>query len=367
MNKCCLAILSIFLVTVGCKKEAHGPKIDDYFLNYDIPEVPVTADYEVGAFYYTWGTFNPGITEVPTLGQYKAPAGLLDAGIMSKQIELAKQGGIDYFLFQARSWNKENGGFKEDSAIVHQFIEANTDGKLRFALNFKFNPGAYGVNTNTPLENDGTKLSQFFDDLDRWSAVLGDANYEKVDGKILLYMTNSNQLFSTDNKALFKEIRKRMADKGFDLYIVGYQERWSPPARYLFRFEGCVDAVYEQSYSSQPNNWDRQYLLGQLMDQNWKYSKKYFADNAGIDFIPNITPAYSWTINQPNSTNPEYPRTDKGALYQTLCNVAKMNASEKTRLILIDSWNNWAEDMQLEPAESYGNLYLDITKKEFKK
>jgi hypothetical protein len=44
-----------------------------------------------------------------------------------------------------------------------------------------------------------------------------------------------------------------------------------------------------------------------------------------------------------------------------------MNASSSTRLILIDSWNKWDEDMQLEPAASYGDLYLNITKQEFKK
>ena len=174
-------------------------------------------------------------------------------------------------------------------------------------------------------------------------------------------------MYSNDNPAIYQKLRERLSALGFDMYLVGYQERWSPPARYPFRFKNCVDAVYEQSYSSQINSWDRWWILPQAMDQNWEYTRKYFADSVGVDYIPNISPAYSWKINTPASVNPEYPRTDSGKMYRTLCNVAKMNASAKTRLILIDSWNNWAEDMQLEPAESYGNLYLDITKQEFKK
>ena len=39
------------LLLAGCNKE-EGPNIDDYFLNYEIPEIPVTEDYQVGIFYY---------------------------------------------------------------------------------------------------------------------------------------------------------------------------------------------------------------------------------------------------------------------------------------------------------------------------
>lgn len=38
------------LLLAACDKE-EGPSIDDYFLNYEIPEIPVTEDYQVGIFY----------------------------------------------------------------------------------------------------------------------------------------------------------------------------------------------------------------------------------------------------------------------------------------------------------------------------
>ena len=37
------------LLLAACNKE-EGPSIDDYFLNYEIPEIPVTEDYQVGIF-----------------------------------------------------------------------------------------------------------------------------------------------------------------------------------------------------------------------------------------------------------------------------------------------------------------------------
>ena len=39
------------LLLAACSKE-EGPSVDDYFLNYEIPEIPVTEDYQVGIFYY---------------------------------------------------------------------------------------------------------------------------------------------------------------------------------------------------------------------------------------------------------------------------------------------------------------------------
>lgn len=361
-------VLCFLLVSFeSCKKSDSGPSIDDYFLNYPIKEIPVTEDYTVGAFYYSFGTFNPGITEVPVVGKYSSPSGKIDPAIMSRHIDQASGGGLDYFVFQMRSFNKDHGNYVNDSVLINIFNQQNTSGKMKFAVYYNFNAGSYGISTASPLESDPIKLNQFIDDITRLSAFFKNPNYEKVNGKVLLYINNSNQLYSNDNQSIYKALRSKLSEMGFEMYLVGYQERWSPPARYPFRFKGCVDAVYEQSYSSQNNSWDRWYLLPQMIDQNWEYSRKYFADSVGVDFIPNISPASNWLITTPTSTNPNFPRTDSGALYRTLCNVCKMNASSKTRLILIDSWNQWDQDTQLEPAESYGNLYLDITKQEFKK
>jgi hypothetical protein len=157
------------------------------------------------------------------------------------------------------------------------------------------------------------------------------------------------------------------------------QDPWSPPARYIDRFEGCVDAIYHNSLSGNVGltQWDRWYLLPQTMDQNWEYSRAYFRDSmGGINYIPDISPACNPQITTPGSTNPIYPRTDSGAMFRQLCNVAKMNADTSAsgiRMVLIDSWNQWQYDMQLEPdtinthgLAPYGESYLAIVRKEFK-
>lgn len=363
--------LPIFLVTAllflaACVKKSDSPSADDNILAYDIKEMPVTENYTVGAFYYNFGTFNANITEVPVVGKYAMANGVVAPAIMSKHIEQATAGGIDYFLFQFRSASRDVNNYKSDSSLVKSFLDVNST-NMKFALAYNFNSGTYAISTTAPLENDAVKLEQFFQDILRVAPLLSNANYIKVNGKTLLYIMNAQTLFSNNNPAIYATLRSRLSTLGFQLYIVGMQDRWTPPARYPFRYQNCVDAIYHQSFSSQCNDWDRWYLLAQAMDQNWIYSRKWFADNIGVDYVPNITPAYSWKIAQPTSTNPNYPRSDSGAIFKKLCNVAKGNASTSTRLILIDSWNKWDEDMQLEPANSYGDLYLRITKQQFKK
>ncbi|MCW3092983.1 MAG: hypothetical protein JWP81_4052 [Ferruginibacter sp.] len=359
-------IIPVFLFLNSCTKKIDAPSIDDNILNYTIKEIPVTTDYTVGAFYYNFGTFNASITEVPVVGKYGMPNGVVPPAVMTKHIEYAGKAGIDYFLFQFRSANRDFNNYKSDSSVIKSFLDVNT-ANMKFALAYNFSTGSYAINTTAPLENDAVKLEQFFQDIQRIAPLLANANYLKVNGKTLLYIMNAHVLYSNNNPAIYATLRSRLSALGFELYIVGMQDRWSPPARYPFRFQKCVDAIYHQSFSSQVSDWDRWYLLPQSMDQNWLYSKKWFADNISVDYVPNITPSYNWKIAQPSSVNPNYPKSDSGKMYKQLCNVAKMNASSTTRLILIDSWNKWDEDMQLEPANSYGELYLNITKAEFKK
>jgi hypothetical protein len=360
-------IIGSFSLLFSCTKTSDAPTASDNVLNYSISEIPVTADYNVGAVYYNFATFNTAITEVPIVGKYAMTNGVVSPTVMTEHIQQAKRGGIDYFLFQFRSANRDLANFRSDSSTIKSFLDVNT-ANFKFALAYNFSSTTYGISNTIPLENDAIKLEQFYQDILRMITQMGNANYMKVNGKILLYVINAQTIFSNDNVKIYTSLRSRMNALGIQLYIVGMQERWSPPARYPFRFQGCVDAIYHQSFSAQLNDWDRWWLLPQAMDQNWKYSKDYFSGSmGGIDYVPNVSPAYNWKITTPSSKNPDYLRNDAGAVFKKLCNVAKMNASATTRLILIDSWNKWDEDMQLEPAVSYGDLFLNITKQQFKK
>jgi hypothetical protein len=364
-----LAIAVSFAALFSCKKSNSGPSPADNVLAYNIREIPVTTDYSVGAFYNGFGTFFAGVTETPVVGKYNMPGGVVPANVMTQHIAYAAKGGLDYFAFSFRSSGRDLNNYKFDSAVVKSFLDANGTANMKFALAYNWNAGTYGVaQTGAQLDADPVKLEQFYQDILRVVPLFNNSNYMKVSGKALLYIKQAQDIYANNNATIFATLRSRLSAAGVQLYIVGMQNAWTPPARYPFRFQNCVDAIYHQSFSGQGlTDWDRFYLLPQAMDQNWEYSRKYFKDTYSVDYVPNVSPAYNATISNPSYNGPVYARADSGKLYKQLCNVAKMNASESTRLILVDAFNDWQGGSQLEPANSYGELYLNITRSQFKK
>ena len=240
-------------------------------------------------------------------------------------------GGIDYFLFcLPESQTKDNANWKKDSTLIQTFVNANTAGSMKFALAYVVNSGALGISNSNPLEKNATAMNNFLTDFQRGAqAFLGNPNYMQVNGKTLLYIQSAENIYSNKDSVIYDSIRTRLSGMGFQMYLVGMQDPWSPPARYIDRFYHCVDAIYHNSLSGNAGltEWDRWYLLPQTMDQNWEYSRAYFRDSmGGINYIPDISPACNPQITTPASTNPIYPRTDTGAMFRQLCNVAKMNA-----------------------------------------
>ena len=57
------------LLLAACNKE-EGPSIDDYFLNYEIPEIPVTEDYQVGIFYNKNGDLAQTVSRTLPVGSF---------------------------------------------------------------------------------------------------------------------------------------------------------------------------------------------------------------------------------------------------------------------------------------------------------
>jgi hypothetical protein len=360
-------VLCGVLATGACRKKDAGPSPSDNILAYEIKEVPVTQDYTVGAFYTSAITFNAAVKDTPLLGRYTMPNGVVNPTVMSGQINYAIKGGVDYFVFSLRSASRDLNNYKLDSAVVKSFVDANS-GKMKFALAYNWVVNTYGVTQTAPLEKDVVKLEQFIQDFLRMVPWLKQTDYLQVNGKPVVYIKQAQDILSNDNVAIYTSLRSRLNAAGVSVYFVGMQNAWTPPARYDFRFEKCVDAIYHQSLSGTGlTSWDRYYLLPQAMDQNWKYSKEYFKNEYKLSFVPNISAGYDPRVLNPNSLNAVYGHADNGVLYRKLCNVAKMNADEQTRLILIDSFNDWLNDTQIEPSVRYGELYLDITRSEFKK
>lgn len=364
-NHSLIVILSLLTIAfLGCKKD-DGPSIDDNFLNYKIEDIAPTKNYTLGAFYTNFGTsFNPNIKDVPTVGKYSiTTAGVLSPAIAQQQIEMVKKAKIDYLIFSIRSANRALTQYRTDSTVIASFLASPNFGDVNFALSYSFVTGSFSNTTTNPIETNAILLEAFYKDFERLASFMRKANYMKVNGKQLLIIDNAYNLSANSNAAVYTEMRRRMSLLGFDLYIVGMQNKWSPPQRYYFRFVDCVDAMYEAQMVQTGDVPDRVYLFPQYCDQNWKYWKQSLKAN-NIDFIPSISPGYDYKILAPTSLSINVLR-DNGNFYKSFCNVAKLNAPDNG-LIFIETFNGWTQGTQIEPAEGYGELYLDITKQQFK-
>jgi hypothetical protein len=386
---CLMLLLSISLYS--CKKK--DPSINSYFLNYQIPEVPVTSNYLVGAFYYTFSTWNANIQQVPTIGTYTTPStGVVPTNVIQAHIADAGVAKIDYFIFQVRSPTLDVNGYKTDSTIVNSFVNSPNSSSMNFVVSYNMststlgisnsgNPDANGNPRGVALEASAAKLAGFYNDFVRLAFWFKKANYQKVNGKWLILMNHAQDLNSSmdpanpgSNAPLYAELRKRLSAIGFDVFMVGEQDQWSDVTNYYYRYQNCLDAVYEANMTDNRGVVDRNYLFAQFCDQSFAYWKTQLESwPAGglqpgankMEFVPCIEAGYNYQIGSATSTSLDIPHTADGAFYRTYTNIAKRNAS-KSKLVFIDSFNNFSIDTQIEPTQSYGTTYLDITRDEFK-
>ncbi|RZF62142.1 hypothetical protein EWE74_04850 [Sphingobacterium corticibacterium] len=405
------AVFACVALMISCKKE-NVPSIDDYPLNYTIEEIPVTSDIPVGAYLYTtasafedqnhWprihdpydpqnGKIGPYVE--PELGQYKLEA--TDNGIynMSKIVEWAKQAKIDFLITPPVKENPNvlypgnmNG---TDSLITNQLGEhpsllgSVNMGELRYAIAVDIGNFSSGLNNNALLENAAkitvsgvelTREERLYNFMKRISDYFKDETYYRTNGRPVIVLSNPHQLYTADSKKVYDNIRSTIKEHtGDDVYIIAKQQQWSPSARYTYFFlNGMVDAVTMDNMCNVGGGmWERTYMLSQLINENFKFNKDYINQHFGIDFVPSASPSFSQYTNSGATVDYNIPPIYKDeAAFRERCNVAKMNLG-RTPMVLIESFNDWVKDSQIEPAwEDYGNgygtKYLDIVRDEFK-
>jgi hypothetical protein len=416
------SIIALFLIVMisSCSYD-EGSVIDDYFLNYQIENVPLTADCPVGVFYYNNGgnglpavnyarlieepDYKEGLVGPwvkPVLENYRINADSKESvDIIQQHIDWCIEGGIDFLILPG--WQEANDkryplNVNPNDTVFTNFVTGRkgTDGLPRetttgSVMNMKSLKYIISVNLdriNDDLSNkvliedlptktvEGvsmTRIEHFHDFFKKVSDYFSDPNYYRINNKPVVFLLNAQRLYSKDSEKLYNEMRAYVKNHcGDDLFLIAQQDSWTPPARYeYFYIKGKVDAITHKNMYDQ-GTYDRSYWYPQLIDQNWMYSKEFFMSNWGIDYIPTISPAFNKYVQDGASNNtyrtPIVPRSEE--TFTTQCNVAKRNLG-KTRIVLINSFNQWQYDTTIEPTDpEYGNGYgtkcLDIIKKQFK-
>ncbi|MDR3217679.1 MAG: glycoside hydrolase family 99-like domain-containing protein [Dysgonamonadaceae bacterium] len=420
-NKIAALFVCILMIT-ACSPD-EGLSIDDHFLNYTIEDIPLTENCPVGVYYYNNGGGglpainyarlieepNPSTGKVgpwlkPVLENY-----IIDIN-SERSVEVVQQhvdwciekGGIDFLIFPG--WQEDaqrlypSNVNQSDTTFVN-FVtgRTGTDGlpkttTTQAVVNLKSLKYVLAVNldrmndnlTNSALIEDAaiitkegveiTRIERFNDFFKKVSDYFADPNYYRINNKPIVMLQNAHRLYSKDSRALYDNMRAYVKNYcGDDMFLIAQQEAWTPPARFEYFFiNGKVDAITHQNMYNQ-GTYDRSYWYPQLIDQNWMYSKEFFLSNWGIDYIPTIAPAFNKYVadgaTDGTFRTPIVPRSED--TFKTLCNVAKKNLGN-TRIVIIDSFNQWYYDTALEPTNpeygnGYGTKYLEMVKERFKK
>jgi Glycosyltransferase WbsX len=351
-------VIALFGVVLFSCSEDEEPQIEDHFLSKEIPIEPVNDNYSVGAFYKSF-SWNSAVVEVPTAGKYVSNLG--DPVAYEKHVTQAATGGIDYFIFGFRSANLAADN-TNDKKFIDVLQTAPNALQQKFALSYNFNSMA--LSDTKRIETAPSKVPVFLNDFMLMLPYFKAANYMKVDGKCVVYIHGAHNLYSNDNAALYQQLRTQMTAQGIELFIIGNQQEWTPPLRYDFRFVNGVDAVTHSTYNNlDVAQYDRNYFFAKYCNEAWGYSKTRLLDFK-LEYVPTISPSYNKRIVTPTDKNYVFPKNV--AYFESICNVAR-RASGAHKLVLVDSFNDWNIDTQVESAVSYGDTYLSILKKEFKK
>jgi hypothetical protein len=341
----------------------------------------------VGAYYYPW--YGPGAgghhyndvmrmhlapdAQPPALGAYNSR----DPNVIATHIDQSHLGNISMW---SMSWWGPNSW--EDVTIRNYILPHPRAAELSYTIHYETSGrlGSSSAPNYDRFQSDMRYLGQ---------NVFNDPHYMRVDGRpvVVLYLSRVYFRDQAGWDALASVRTMMQAEFGYDPYIVGdhFFGDLAPGAQYL----DAVTAfdVYGQAFGGRPTDVTRLNRLEDVYD-----IVQTLADNAGADFIPGLSPGFNDTaVRDGHAPSPRYlidaaygPSTQGSTMREMLDRVVLPHLdADVDNLIMVNSFNEWHEDTQIEPTivspatntddtptghdftasyyyEGYGNLYLDI-------
>jgi glycoprotein endo-alpha-1,2-mannosidase len=348
---------------------------------------PSALGATVGAYYYPW--YGPGAgghhyehvmrmhttpgAQPPALGTYNSR----DPNVIAAHIDQSHAGNISMW---SMSWWGPNS--YEDVTIRTNILTHPRAGELSYTIHYETSGrlGSSSAPNYARFETDMRYLAQ---------NVFSDPNYMRINSRpvVVLYLSRDYFCAQAGWDALANVRTIMQNEYGYDPYIVGdhFFGNIAAGAQHL----DAVTAfdVYGQAFGSRPTNVASLNRLEDIYDFVDRY-----VDTVGVDFIPGLAPGYNDTaVRSGNAPSPRYlidaaygPTTQGSTMSEMLDRVVLPHTdSDINDLILVNSFNEWHEDTQIEPTiiapatttddtptgtgytagysyEGYGNLYLDI-------
>jgi len=355
-----------------------------------LPKTPAPtrnpADLTVGAYYYPWHAddFHRGSPYLrdelspkqrPVLGEYDDR----DPAVIAQHLRWSRQANIQ--LWVTSWWGP---GSREDDATLKTILPHTDLGTHKIAL-FYETTGRIRSKTNYTTEAVAPDMVHMCKNY------FSHPNYFKINGRPVIFMYVSrrySQLRLLEGILLL--MRKAAADYGFNPYIIGDQVFRAAPTGVYPPFKQ-LDAVTNYDVRGGMivpvgTNYITQVEVDNFYIEQAKW--KAAASKEGCAFVPPAVPGYNDRAVRLEAGNAAVsrrltPQDVEGSLFRaTLKGARKLADATINNLVMINSFNEWHEDTQIEPTvggnktvtpfnltqgieyEAYGELYLNILREE---
>jgi len=389
-----IIICALFFASCVDKNDSTY-KIDSSKYIYPIPDVEVTEDYIIGALYHeldsgywynekdTLSLPAPQYTGTPVLSRtgdlypysmkkdFKEDNGT----VMRQQLQYAADAGVNFFVI---GWNG-----KGSDTLIWNYLKSRIGIANVPNIVIKYDPGHLFSSTGksdrpkaTDKLDDDKYLDKMLAEIDSLKTYLMDKDYyQKNNGKPIFIL---NQYYRDGRVKSINYILSRVRER-HDFWIVGEAPQWEHPEKYKDTIRS-FNAMYEDRMIT--SNYDRFNTIVDgvrsyysYMDLQFAYWQKfmqqygYQSNGSKAEFIPMAMSAFNNRRYSPRSTDYLLERyeknTGKEEFYRIIANVCKRNVGN-SRIIILNSWNNYRDGSGIEPTMEFGTRYLQYTKEYFK-
>jgi len=293
--------------------------------------------------YYTWHNeqqWQRGYSNEPILGFYNS----LDPEVIEKHIEWTNDYGIDVLKVEYLP--------QFDESIINGILNSELketkiclmyDSRLRFE-SIGFNSPPYNFNENIIART-------FIDDMNHIAETyFSSENYFCIEDRPVLWIYITRD-FSGKYEDTIKTVRQNLAEKGYDVYLVGDIVFWNYKLNEINAFDAisCYSA-----YAGRPRNTAEFAERLKFLYMVWKTS----ANINKIDFIPSGIPAYNDTcLSNERICVPALSGSEEEFRYQLEVIKSFMdpvNISPELTQISIATFNEHQEGSSIEPSKEWG-------------
>lgn len=371
-------------------------KIDASLLPPSLADLP-ESDIKVGVYYYPWhsddfhrgqGYLREKIEQCPLLGEYDDT----EKQTISNHLAWSRQANIR--LWVASWWGPDSREEKtlQGSILNHEELGDHsialfyeTTGRVteeRRDLEYRLRP-----NSKRNLKKSSFTLDNVKPDIEYiCKNYFNHPNYLRVNQKPVLFLYLTRRY---ESAGILEELIGLMREAKCDqeLYLVG-DHAFRRPEAYIFEGDyppfDVLDAI--TNYDVYGSIGVKDIYAGNEEVQEhyeWQSQWKELAKQQGCHFIPAVTPGYNDLGVRPQMENMPMSRrlnadSAPGSLFGfSLEHAIPLVDPDAGQILMVNSFNEWHEDTQIEPAvgegtalpaelthgleyEGYGDLYLNI-------